>query len=266
MSPRRQGPPTVRPGPRHRLLLAAAILTGCGGTEPPQRTLDVFAASSLAESFTEIAARFESAHPGTHVALTFAGSQVLRLQIEQGAAADVYASADPGHVSALVQSGSLRDERVFAHNQLVVIVPLDNPAGITSFADLVRAERLVIGGDNVPVGRYTREALRRASGRLGPGFEDAVLSRIASEETNVRLVRAKVELGEADAAVVYRTDAVASDRVRCIPIPPGIDVRADYWMGVVARSPHPGLAQEWLEMVASPEGRDILTRRGFGVD
>ena len=253
----------LRAGPATRLcLLTAAAVSGCAGDGTGRRPLTVFAAASLADAFGEMETAFESAHPETDVGLVFAGSQVLRLQIEQGARADVFASADRRHIESLEGAGLLSGSRPFAGNELAVILPPDNPARIESFADLARAERLVIGTQHVPVGAYAREALRRGGGPLGGEFEREVLSRVVSEESSSRLVRAKVELGIADAAIVYRTD-VAPERVRAIPVPPEAAVRASYLMGIVADAPNPEGAAHWLGFVASPTGREILARRGF---
>ena len=243
-------------------LLTAAAIAGCDGDGAGRRPLQVFAASSLTDAFREMETAFEAAYPDTDVGLVFAGSQVLRLQIEQGAGADIFASADRRHLESLERAGLLSGYRQFAGNELALIVPLDNPAAIESFADLPRAERLVIGTEHVPVGAYTREALRRAGGRLGSEFESAVLSRVVSEESNARLVRAKVELGVADAAIVYRTD-VAPGRVRAIPVPPEANVLANYLMGAVAGAANPEGAARWLGFVASPAGQEILALRGF---
>lgn len=243
-------------------ILTAAAIAGCDGDGTGRRPLHVFAASSLADAFREMETAFEAAYPDTDVGLVFAGSQVLRLQIEQGAGVDIFASADRRHVESLRRAGHLPGYRRFAGNELALIVPPDNPASIESFADLPRARRLVIGTEHVPVGAYTREALRRAGGRLGATFENNVLSRVVSEESNARLVRAKVELGVADAAIVYRTD-VAPGRVLAIPLPPEANVRADYLMGAVAGAANPGGAARWLGFVASPAGQEILARRGF---
>jgi len=254
-------------GARHRsgacrAALAAVLIAGCGGGEPEREVLRVFAASSLTEAFQELAGAFEAAHPEIDVVPIFAGSQVLRLQIEQGARADVFASADQRHMDALVRAGLVTGGRVFAGNELVVIVPSDNPAAITAFADLPRARRLVIGTEHVPAGRYARMALQRAAGRHGADFEAAVLKSVASEESNVRLARAKVELGAADAAIVYRTDAVPG-RVHVIPLPDGVNVRADYLMGALTAAANPEGAKLWMDFAASPAGQDIMTRRGF---
>ena len=248
------------------IISAAVLFTGCGSAEPERQPLRVFAASSLTDVFGAMAGAFEAANPDTDVVLAFAGSQVLRLQIEQGAPADVFASADPGHMESLVHDGLVTGQRVLAENELVVIVPQDNPAGIEAFADLARAERLVIGTPYVPVGAYAREALRRAGAAGGlPGFEAAVLGRVVSEESSVRLVRAKVEMGEADAAIVYRTDAVPG-RVQTVQVPPCANVRARYLIGVVAGAENAAGGERWAGFVASPEGRRILSRHGFLTD
>ena len=248
------------------LVVVTLLLAGCGNSIGDDNALEVFAASSLTEAFRDLERAFEAANPDAEVSLSFAGSQVLRLQIEHGAPADVFASANPDHMSALSEAGLVIDDRTFARNRLVVIVPPENPAHIASFEDLPRAERLVIGTDNAPVGRYTREALDLSGETLGREFEPAVLDRVVSQEHNVRLVRAKVELGEADAAIVYATDAAASDRVVAVPLPPELNVEAEYPMGVVAGSPNAALASEWTAFVLSTEGQAILSRHGFVVD
>lgn len=249
-----------------RLLFVGMMLAACGGDAPEETSLGVYAASSLTDVFGELEAVFEGEHPGVDVAITFAGSQVLRLQIEQGAAADVFASADQEHMDALIEAELVEESRVFAHNDLVIIVPLDNPAGIESLEDLPEARRLVLGTSNVPVGRYAREVLRLAAPTHGEGFEAMVLSRVVSEESNVRLARAKIELGEADAAIVYRTDAGSSDRVAVVEIARELNIIADYPVGVLRRAAAPALAAAWVELLASAEGKAVLARHGFIVD
>lgn len=244
---------------RGLVLAALALVVGCRDEGPPRAEVAVFAASSLTESFQAIEAAFEAAHPGVDVRLTFAGSQVLRLQIEQGAGADVFASADARHMSALGDAGHVAESHVFARNGLVVITPLEG-SPVRTFADLPRAERLVIGAEAVPVGRYTRRMLAQAGATLGADFAGRVRARVASEETNVRIVRAKVELGEADAAIVYRTDA--SPRVRVVPVPEAIDAPAAYHIAALAGADD--AARAFVAFVRAPEGRAILAARGFG--
>jgi molybdate transport system substrate-binding protein len=249
------------------LLLAA--LAACAAAPDAEGTgeVRVFAASSLQEAFTGVAKAFETEHPALRVRLSFAGSQTLRVQIENGAATDVFASADSVHVTALRDEGLVRDVRVFAHNELVIVTPLDDPAGIGSLEDLVRARRLVVGTESVPIGRYTREMLRRAAAELSPAadgerFDHRVLARVVSEEANARLVRAKVELGEADAAVVYRTDA-RSDHVRVVQIPADVNVRADYWVALVPGGGRDEAAERFVGFLTSERGRAILEEHGF---
>jgi molybdate transport system substrate-binding protein len=241
------------------------VVVACGGGEIEPGTLNVYAASSLTEAFGELEAAFETAHPEVDVAVTYAGSQVLRLQIEQGAPADVFASANVDHMQALTDSGLVRESVVFAHNDLVIIVPPENPAGIEEIGDLAHAERLVLGTANVPVGQYAREVLRRAAPTHEEGFEAIVMSRVASEESNVRLARSKVELGEADASIVYRTDAGSSDRVRVVEIPRQLNLIADYPMAIVESTGMRAAAEAWIDLVSSPEGRTVLERHGFVV-
>ncbi len=248
-----------------RTSLALALSFGCAPERSRGEEVTVMAASSLTDAFLELRDGFRAANPGKHVRPTFSGSQILRLQIEGGATADVFASADERHMQALGRAGLVTEGRAFARTGLVVIVPADNPARIRRFADLPKATRLVIGSAHVPVGRYTRELLERAD-RADPGFLERVRARVISEENNVRLVRAKVELGEADAAVVYRTDAVGSKKLRVIPVPEALDARAEYFIGALAAAPAPDLARRFTEYVLSREGQGILSRHGFSVD
>lgn len=249
---------------RTRWLLASlGFAAACGGAEIEPGELSVYAASSLTDAFAELEGMFEAAHPEVDVRVTFAGSQVLRLQIEQGAPADVFASANVEHMRALVDARLVEDDSVFAHNDLVIIVPPGNPAGVEEIGDLGEVQRLVLGTANVPVGRYAREVLRRAAPSHEEGFEAIVMSRVVSEESNVRLARAKVEMGEADAAIVYRTDAGSSGRVDVVEIPRELNVVADYPIGIVRATRSRGAAEAWLTLVVSPEGRAVLERHGF---
>lgn len=243
-------------------IVVSLLLSGCSAASTDGSELTILAASSLTDALGEIERNFEE-DADVEATTSFAGSQVLRVQIEQGVPADVFVSADPSHTDALVRAGLLVERGLIAHNELVVIVPPDNPASIESFADLPRARRLVIGAPDVPAGRHARALLENAADRLGARWQSDVLAHVVSEESNVRLVRAKVELGEADAAIVYRTDAMSSDRVRTIEIPEELDVRADYSVGIVAASPRRALGQRWIDYVRSDEGQRVLSSHGF---
>jgi molybdate transport system substrate-binding protein len=243
-------------------LVAAVFIGGC--VTNSERSLRVYAASSLAEVYGELARGFESENPGIQVELALAGSQVLRMQIEQGAGADVFASADLTHVHQLVEQRLMDAPKTFARNRLVVIVPKSNPAGIRAFADLPQATRLVLGTAQVPIGRYGREAIQQGNEAIAPGFEQQVLSRVVSLETNTRLIRAKVETGDADAALVYATDVGKNSRVLSWSLPNEVEVEPLYAMGRLAQSTRREWGARWMSYVLSPNGQQILTRHGFG--
>jgi molybdate transport system substrate-binding protein len=227
----------------------------------------VFAAASLTDAFKEIGAAFERGHPGTKVSFSFASSSLLRTQIEQGAPADVFASADPEQMEPLVRSAKVRDPAPFARNRLVVVMPAANPGHVRQLRDLARhGLRLVMTAGQVPVGRYTRQVLARMSApeALGAGFQQQVLANVVSQEANVRALLAKVELGEADAAIVYASDAVAADgKVRMIQIPARFNQIAVYPVGVVAGSAVSQQASAFVQFLRSRPARSILKRYGF---
>jgi molybdate transport system substrate-binding protein len=242
------------------LVLAFALSARAQG--PPE--VIVFAASSLRESFAELGRQFEAAHPGVKVLFNLAGSQELRTQIENGAPADVFASADQRHMQALVAGKLAAAPRLFARNEPVLVVPKGNPAGIGGLQDLPRAKRIVVGVPEVPIGAYTLRILDAASKQYGSDFRARVEAQVVSRELNVRQVLAKVGLGEADAAIVYRTDATtAKQTVEAISIPKGLNVVAGYPIAVLARARRPDLARELVELVVSPAGSEILARFGF---
>lgn len=229
-----------------------------------ENDLVVFAAASLKDAFGELAKRFEAEHPGEKVVINFAGSQELRAQIEHGARADVFASADMRHMMALASAKLVAKERIFARNAPVVVVPSSNPAGLARFDDLPKAKRLVVGAAEVPIGGYTVEILRNAGDRLGADFARRVEANIVSRELNVRQILAKVALGEADAGFVYRTDvAAASGKVRSIEIPAELNVIADYPIAVTAGSRRPEAAKAWIDLVLSETGQSLLEAAGF---
>jgi len=227
-----------------------------------QTKLTVFAAASLTEAFGEIATAFEAAHPGTKVMLNLAGSNTLRAQIEQGAQADVFASANPQEMDALVSSGLVAPDapRIFLTNRLVVIAPADNPANVASIEDLTQhGLKLVLAAEDVPIGRYSRLVLDNVSAE----FKAQVLANVVSNENTVKQVVAKVQLGEADAGMVYASDAVATPKLTVIEIPVKWNVLAEYPIAILKSAPQPELAKEFVSFVLSPEGQAILMRWGF---
>jgi len=225
--------------------------------------LHVFAAASLTEAFRDLAAVYEKGHPGVVVELSFAGSQVLRTQIEQGAPADVFASADMVHAEALVDAGLLSTVQVFARNKLVVIAPA-GPAKVSRLEDLAKpGTKVVLAGATVPVGRYTAQVLEKLARRLGEDFKARVEANVVSQETSVRGVLAKVALGEADAGFVYATDAASSRRVRTIALPDAVNVVAEYPIAILKRSPVSPQARAFVGLVLGAEGQAILRKHGF---
>ena len=242
------------------LVFAVALAARAQGS----KEVAVFAAASLREAFTELGKRFEATHPGTKVVFNLAGSHELRTQIENGAPADVFASADQKHMQALVAGKLAVAPKIFARNEPVLVVPKGNPAGLRGLKDLPTAKRIVVGVPEVPIGAYTLRMLDAASKQYGPDFRAKVEARVVSRELNVRQVLAKVSLGEADAAIVYRTDAAAAQRnVEMIAIPADLNVVAEYPIAVLTRARQPALADEFVALVLSPAGRDVLASFGF---
>ncbi|HYK12150.1 MAG TPA: molybdate ABC transporter substrate-binding protein [Gemmatimonadales bacterium] len=232
---------------------------------PVQRTLTVFAAASLQEPFSALGDSLEHARPGLKVVFNFSGSQTLALQIQQGAPADVFASADDRWMTTVKDSGHVRGTpRVFAHNQLVVIIPASNPGHIAELADLGRPKvKLVLAAEAVPAGKYARTVLANLSKKPGYGaaFAERVIANVVSNEENVKAVVTKVRLGEADAGIVYGSDATPD--VQTLGIPPDANAIADYPIAVLSRGPDREDAVAFVALVLSPKGQHVLSARGF---
>ncbi len=244
--------------------LVLALLAPARAATATSGELVVFAAASLREAFSAIAERFETQHPGTRVALNLAGSQDLVAQLEHGAVADVFASADTASMDKLAAQGLVEPARVFARNAPVLIVAREAADPVRSLADLPKADRIVLGVPEVPIGRYARQILDRAGQRYGADFRRRVEQRVVSNELNVRQVLAKVVLGEADAAIVYRTDAAtAKDRVAVVAIPDEVNAVAEYPIAVLTGAPHRPLADQWLSAVLDADGQRALADLGF---
>jgi molybdate transport system substrate-binding protein len=232
--------------------------------EPEPATLTVFAAASLTEAFRELGRVFEQRHAGTTVQFSFAGSQQLALQMEQGAPADVFASADQRWMDYVKDQGLVeRETPVFARNRLVVIVPRTNPARIGKLEDLVRrGTKVVLAAEQVPVGKYSREALEKlaASSGFPPDYDRRVLANVVSQEENVKGVVSKVQLGEADAGMVYRSDVTPAvgRYVRELEIPDASNVIAEYPIAVVKSARNGEAARQFVALVRSAEGQGVL--------
>src|SRR5262249_15803202 len=174
------------------------------------------------------------------------------------------APEDRAKVDGFKPAGWVLEERIFAQNEPVLAVSGADGARLHNFAELPKAKRIVIAAPEVPIGAYTAEILRRAYRKYGPDFQREVEARIASTELNVRQVLAKVEVGGADAGVVYRTDiARARTAIAAVPIPPELNVRAEYPIAVLKGSRRPELAAAWIELLTSTAGRAVLGELGF---
>lgn len=243
---------------RATLLALMLAVSACGSDEPAPDTITVFAAASLTEAFTQIAADYEGRR-GIEVRLSFGPSDGLATQIQEGAPVDVFASASPKWMDVVADSRGVTDRADFARNVLVVITPADDPAGLDSVEDLGRPGiKLVLAAEGVPVGDYARELLANA-GIAGPA-----LANVVSNEDDVKGVVQKVALGEADAGIVYRTDvtsAIAED-VAVVEVPETINVIAVYPIAVIQGGPRHRPASEFVAYVLGP-GQETLRATGF---
>ena len=243
-------------------VLMAATLAACTGKDDAGAnssggTLTVFAAASLKTSITELAKMFEAQHPGTTVTLSFAGSSDLATQINQGAPADVFASADTRNMEILQEAGLVDGEpQIFATNTLAIAVPPGNPAGIRSFADLAKpGTRLVQCAHQVPCGAAAAVIEQQTGTDLNP----------VSEENSVTDVLGKVISAEADAGLVYVTDLQsAAGRVEGVAFPEAAGAVNSYPAAVLSNSRNSADARAFLELVGSPEGQQVLSDAGFG--
>ena len=233
-----------------------------------EEKVTVFAASSLTDAFNEIGDKFKQQNPGVTFEFNYAGSPQLRTQLEQGATADVFASANTTEMNnaikaELVVSGT---QKTFVRNRLAVIVPKDNPGGINEVKDLARPGlKIVLAAPGVPVGGYALLALNKMNADFGATFSQTVLSNVVSQEDNVKQVVAKIQLGEGDAGIVYSSDVTpdAAARVTKIDIPDKYNVLATYPIAVLKAAPQADLAAKFMDYVLSPDGQAILTKWGF---
>ncbi len=243
-------------------LLAAALvgsLAGCGGDGAGgddaggEVTLTVLAASSLTDVFEEAGEVYEEAHPGVEVRFSFAGSQELAAQVRQGMPADVLVTADQTTMDGVTEETG--EPAVIARNELTIVTRPGNPESIAGLADLAEPGlRVVLAAPDVPAGRYGQEILDRRSLDVSP----------VSEEPNVRSVLTKVELGEADAGLVYVTDAaVAGDAVHTVPIPAEQNVVAAYPAAALNGSAHPDQAGDLVAWFGGHRAQGLLRDAGF---
>jgi len=230
-------------------LIVALALAATAGAQTKAGPLNIYAAASL----TEVFGSYDSAQK-----YNFAGSNVIETQIRNGAPADIFASAAPANTQRLFAAGLVDKPVTFTANRLALIVPKSNPAGLKSIYDLkAKNVKLVIANSAVPVGSYTRTVLKKMA-------LSSVLSKVVSQESDVKAVTGKVALGQADAGFVYVTDARAvSDQVTVIKIPAWAQPRVRYEIAVVSKSGNKAAAQAWIKGILSTKGQTALKNAGF---
>lgn len=240
-------------------MVAGCTTTPDGDVGVVSGTVTVSAAASLADAFATIGEEFEAAHPGTEVELNLASSATLARQINEGAPADVFASADEQSMTELEREGGVGGRPVvFARNDLVVVVPRGNPDAVTSLNDLPRLGTVSLCTPTAPCGRLASEALARA----GVDLSESTVNRTP----DVRSALGSVTNGDADAAIVYRTDArAAGSQVATVTMSPDENVTTDYLIAVVTDSDTPTAARAFVEWVTGAEGRAALQREGFSL-
>ena len=235
---------------------STSTATGQGSPQPLSGTLSVFAAASLTDAFKALGDSFHQQHAGVMLQFNFAGTPTLVTQIEQGAPADVFASADTTNMDRLRGDGfAAATPRVFAHNRLEIVVAPGNPRGIISLGDLAKPGVIYISaGPTVPAGKYAAQALAKAGVTVTP----------KSLETDVKSVVSKIELGEADAGIVYATDVkAAGGKVLGVPIADPYNVVATYPMAIVKAAKNFAAAEAFVAFVGSAQGQAKLETFGF---
>ena len=245
------------------VLAVALALTACsagtpassGSTAGVAGTITVFAAASLTDVFEEIAEDFEAANPGARLEFNFAASSALATQINEGAPADVFASASPATMTTVTDAGNADGEPVvFARNQLVIAVEAGNPLGIKGLEDLTEpGVTVALCAEQVPCGAAAKTAIEASGLTITP----------VSFEENVRAALSKVSLGEVDAALVYRTDAAVDDAVEAVEFLESAEAINDYSIVVLSDAPNKPGAEAFVAYVRSPDGTAVLTAYGF---
>jgi molybdate transport system substrate-binding protein len=245
------------------LMACSPSLSGCSwqGNCPEVKNLTIFEAASLETAFMHIGNQFQANEVKAHghlvnrLSFVGAGTQMLTAQLQQGAHADVFASADTAHMATLDDAGMLSGpSRIFSHNKLVIAVAKGNPKHIQALADLSRADLVVVLADpSVPAGKYAQQALTKAH----------VTVRPASFELQVTGVLSKVALGEADAGIVYVSDVTTNAKVGSVTIPDNQNVIADYPIAILKSAANPTAAQAFVDLVLSPDGQAFLKAAGF---
>lgn len=244
------------------MVCGALLCLGCKKKQPPNhQELLVFAAASLNDVFSSIVSDFEEKHPDIDVQISFAGSQSLRTQIENGARPDVFASANEEHLDALIKKGFAKNKNIFALNQMVVALYKDRNFEIKDFKDILKVKSLVLAGASVPAGAYAEEVLAKATKAYGLEWRNRLEEKVVSRETHVRQTLQKVILGEADAAIVYATDVASTmENISVVGIPDEFNIRAHYPIAEIGGNEN---AKIFVDFLSSKMGKEKLQLHGF---
>ncbi|PWW20239.1 molybdenum ABC transporter molybdate-binding protein [Cytobacillus oceanisediminis] len=237
-----------------------------GFTNESQIEMFSLVAANATDPFNKLIEEFENDHSNVNVEATYAGTQIIRTQLEQGAKADLFLSADLDHIEAVKQQGLISEFFPVSNNHLVIVIPKDNQVGIHSLKDLSSKKvKLVIGTDTVPIGKYTREVLEKAKVKYGEDFYEKVLANVVSFETNVKQVLQKVSLGEAEAGIVYTTDVTPEflKKVKIIEIPKEYNIVATNYISVPNAAPNKNLAEEFMHMILSDKGQKTFLKYNY---
>lgn len=255
------------------MCLVVMLLAGCSvGAPAPSAAQDrveltIFGAASLKGALEAATSPYETAVPGTILTISTDSSSTLATQIEEGAPADVFLSADTTQPERLVEDGLAGGDPVpFATNELTIIVPSDDQGDVQTPSDLAKpGVRIIAAGDEVPITKYANQVVDNLADQPGypVDFAAGYATNVASREDNVKAIVAKIELGEGDAGIVYGTDAVASKGVKTLAIPEASNVRASYAGVVVKASTNQVAAKAFLDWFAGPDGQSILASFGF---
>ena len=257
-------------------VITGLVVVSAMAVAPPSRSVGAaaaggkavtaFVAANATEPFNQVIQEFQSLYPGEKVQASYTGTQILYTQMEQGAPVDVFLSADEAHAQQAVAAGLIPQYFPVSRTLEVIVVPKNNPAGVTELRDLgTKPAKLVIGVPTVPIGIYTRQILGKANSQYGATFSDQVLKNVVSTETDVKQVAHKVALGEADAGIVYRTDinAELAKQVDIIAIPDAFQVIATNYVGAATHAPHPAQAQQLLDYLLGAQGKAAFAKFGY---
>lgn len=254
------------------MFILSLVLTGCSQKNEDLNTatdakdqVTIFAASSLTDAVNSISQSYENENDHIDIRINYAGSKTLRSQLENGAQADIFLSANKKHYDALLDQGILSEGREILQNEMVLVLSKEGAEKIKTLEDLTKDHQLILAEKGVPAGDYGREVICRLGELYGPDYEGAVLGNLASSENNVRQVLMKIVLGEGDAAFVYKTDVSQDikDQVVVLDIPKDYNVTASYWMGIVNNDMISESVRDCCAYIMADDSCDVFEKYGF---